>query len=156
MVRAKSLLVLLFPVLSLVTGCASVDDEKAHLGEEIYPGIKVGQRYTVQKSNMDNLLETHVCTDIEAFDIHQQVIKDIAQKKLGAVMAEGDIATSGRLLPVLQNDTIGVLYTSDARAKSKELVRVKILSTKMQGTEGKSGWLSRRTLENRSLFLPVL
>lgn len=155
MSRMKLVLTLLIPSLTLLAGCASMADEKAHLGEEVYSGIKVGQQFKFQPSGALNL-ESEICTDIEAFDIHQQVIKDLSQKKLGAVMAEGDIATSGRLLPLVPGDTIGVLYSSDEKAKAKELVRVKIVSTKMQGIDGKSGWLARKTIDNRSIFSPAI
>lgn len=100
-------------------------------------------------------IETEICTDIEAYDIHQKVISEIAKKNLGAVMAEGDIATSGRLLPLAIDDTIAVLYSDDKNAKDKEIVRVKILSTRMQGTEGKAGWIKVQILNDRSLFSPI-
>ena len=148
--RMKLVLTWLIPSLTLLAGCASMEDEKAHQGEEVYPGVKVGQQFKAQPSGALTL-ESEICTDLEAFDIHQQVIKDLAQKKLGA-----DIATNGRLLPLVQGDTIGVLYKKKKKAKAKELVRVKIVSTKMQGIEGKSGWLARRTLENRSIFAPAI
>ena len=39
--RAKLALTWSIPAFTLLVGCAAMEDEKAHQGEEVYPGVKV-------------------------------------------------------------------------------------------------------------------